>query len=106
MIGLEAAALFCCPEAAADLGGGLCCLTTGAIVAVALGLAGGFLFAGFALVGDSSDPEEYTTGLVLGGTLSFLFSEEGVEAVSALDLPWRLGGNGAFFFVLSVSDAF
>lgn len=88
--------------------GDLCVLTTGATVAVAFGLAGGFLFCGvFALLGDSSDSEEYTDGLGFGGCLSLLlFSKGGTDAVSALVLTWRVTGNGGFFLVLSVSDAF
>lgn len=100
-----AAALCCVTDAGTSFVGDL--LTTGATVAVAFGLAGGFLFCGdFALLGDSSDSEEYT---VLGfcGCLSlFLLSKGGTKAVSALDLTWRVTGNGAFFLVLSVSDAF
>lgn len=77
-------------------------------MAVAFGLAGGFLFAvAFTLLGDSSDSEEYTTGLLFGGTLSlFLLSTNGIVAASVLDLPCLLGGNVAFFFIRSVSDAF
>lgn len=104
----EAGAALCCPDAGTDFVGDLCVLTTGATVAVAFGLAGGFLFCGdFALLGDSSDSEEYTDGLDFGGCLSLLlFSRDGTATVSALDLTWRVIGNGAFFLVLSVSDAF
>lgn len=71
-------------------------------------MAGSFLFAVvFTLLGDSSDSEEYTTGLFFGGTLSlFLFSIDGAVTVSVLDLPCLLGGSVVFLFVLSVSDAF
>lgn len=105
---LEFGTFFCWLVVAIDLAGGLCCLTTGATVAVAFGLAGSFLFAVvFTLLGDSSDSEEYTTGLFFGGTLSlFLFSIDGAVTVSVLDLPCLLGGSVVFLFVLSVSDAF
>lgn len=97
-----------CPCAAIIFGRSLWeALTTGATVAVAFGLAGGFLFCGdFALLGDSSDSEEYTTDLILAGCLSFLFSKDGMGAVSVLDLTWRVTGNGAFFLFFSVSDTF
>lgn len=99
---------FCWPVVVTDLAGGLCCLTTGATVAVAFGLVGGFLFVvPFTLLGVPSDSEEYTTDLFFGGTLSlFLFSIEVTVAASTLDLPCLLGGNVVFFFVLSVSDTF
>lgn len=86
LTGFKAAAALCCPAGAGTgFVGDL--LTTGATVAVAFGLAGGFLFCGdFALLGDSSDSEEYTTGLVFCGCLSlFLLSKGGTKAVS-LDL--------------------
>ena len=55
-------AFLCCTAAGAGLFTGLCCLTTGATVAVALGFAGGFRLAGggccFPFPGDSSDSEE------------------------------------------------
>lgn len=105
----EAGVALCCADAGAGfVTWDLCALTTGATVAVAFGLAGGFRFCGdFALLGDSSDSEEYTADLGFGSCLSlFLFSTGGTEAVSALDLTWRVAGNGAFFLVLSVSDAF
>lgn len=106
--GLAVGLFFCCPGTVADFAGGLCCLTTGATVAVALGFAGGFLLAaGFTLLGDSSDSDEYTTDLFFGGTLSlFLFSARGAATVSLLVFPCLLAGNAVFFFVLSASDAF
>lgn len=76
-------------------------------MAVAFGLAGAFLFCGdFALVGDSSDSEEYTVGLDFGGGLSLLLFSKGGTNVSVFDLTWRAAGNGTFFLVLSVSDTF
>lgn len=87
LIGFEAGAALCCPDAGANFAGSLCVLTTGATVAVAFGLAGGFLFCGdFALLGDSSDSEEYTIGLGFGGCLSLFFSRGCTGTVSALDL--------------------
>lgn len=106
LTGFKVAAALCCPTGAGTgFVGDL--LTTGATVAVAFGLAGSFLFCGdFALLGDSSDSEEYT-GLGFCGCLSlFLLSKGGTKAVSALDLTWRVAGNGTFFLVRSVSDAF
>lgn len=83
----KAGAALCCPGADVNFAGSLCVLTTGATVAVAFGLAGGFLFCGdFALLGDSSDSEEYTTGLGFGGCLSLFFSRGCTETVSLLDL--------------------
>lgn len=78
----------CCPDVGVGFVGDLCVLTTGATVAVAFGLAGGFRFCGdFALLGDSSDSEEYIDGLDFGGCLSlFLFSNGGTTTVSALGL--------------------
>lgn len=87
LTGFKAAAALCCPvSAGTSFVGDL--LTTGATVAVAFGFAGGFLFCGdFALLGDSSDSEEYTTDLAFCGCLSlFLLSKGGTKAVSALDL--------------------
>lgn len=105
--GFEAGAALCCPDAGVSFAGSLCALTTGATVAVAFGLAGGFLFCGdFALLGDSSDSEEYTIGLGFGGCLSLFFSRDCMGIVSVLDLTWRVVGNGGFFLVLSVSDTF
>lgn len=88
LIGFGTVTALCCPEAGAGFAGDLCALTTGATVAVAFGLAGGFLFCvAFALLGDSSDSEEYTADLGFGGCLSLLlFSRGSTEAVSALDL--------------------
>lgn len=87
LTGFKTAAALCCP---ASTGTGFVgdLLTTGATVAVAFGFAGGFLFCGdFALLGDSSDSEEYTTDLAFCGCLSlFLLSKGGTKAVSALDL--------------------
>lgn len=104
--GLGFGAFFCWPAAAIALVGGLCCLTTGATVAVALGLAGGFLLAGvFTLLGNSSDSEEHATDLPFGGAL-LLFSAGGTGPVSDLDFPCLLGGNVGFFFILSLSDTF
>lgn len=83
----EAGAALCCPDAGTGFVGDLCVLTTGATVAVAFGLAGGFLFCGdFALLGDSSDSEEYTDGLGFVGCLSLFLFSGGGTAVSALDL--------------------
>lgn len=86
--GFETGTVLCCPDAGIDFVGDLWVLITGATVAVAFGLAGGFLFCGdFALLGDSSDSEEYIDGLGFGGCLSlFLFSKGGTDAVSVLDL--------------------
>lgn len=76
LTGFDAGAVLCCPGADTNFAGSLCVLMTGATVAVAFGLAGGFLFCGdFVLLGDSSDSEEYTTGLGLGGCLSLFFSK-------------------------------
>lgn len=107
-LGFGMGTVLCCPDAGTGFVGDLCVLTTGATVAVAFGLAGGFRFCGdFALLGDSSDSEEYTGGLGFGGCLSLLlFSRGGTDAVSVLDLTWRVTGNGTFFLVLSVSDTF
>lgn len=108
VIDLEFIIFFCWLVVTIALAGSLCCLTTGATVAVALGLAGGFLFVvAFTLLGDSSDSEEYTTDLFFGGILSlFLFSTDVVTTVSVLDFPCLLGGKVVFFFVLSTSDTF
>lgn len=108
LTGFEIGATLCCPDTDTGFVGDLCVLTTGATVAVAFGLAGGFLFCGdFALMGDSSDSDEYADGLGFGGCLSLpLFSKGGADTASALDLTWRVAENGAFFLVLSVSDTF
>jgi len=88
LAGLGADTVLCCPDAGAGFVRVLCVLTTGATVAVAFGLAGGFRFCSdFALLGDSSDSEEYIDDLDFGGCLSlFLFSNGGTATVSALDL--------------------
>lgn len=88
LVAFEAGVALCCTDAVADFVRDLCVLTTGATVAVAFGLAGGFLFCGdFALLGDSSDSEEYAADLGFGGCLSLvLLSTGGTEAASALDL--------------------
>lgn len=88
LVGFDTGAALCCPDADAGFVGDLCVLTTGATVAVAFGLAGGFLFCGdFALLGDSSDSEEYADGLGFGGCLSLvLFSRVGADVASVLDL--------------------
>jgi hypothetical protein len=84
----ETGVALCCTDAGVGFVRDLCVLTTGATVAVAFGLAGGFLFCGdFALLGASSDSEEYTADLGFGGCLSlFLFSTGSTETVSVLDL--------------------
>lgn len=88
LVAFEPGTVLCCPDAGTGFVGDLCVLTTGATVAVAFGLAGGFLFCGdFNLLGDSSDSEEYIDGLGFGGCLSlFLLSKGGTDAVSALVL--------------------
>lgn len=88
LVGFETGTVLCCPDAGTGFVRDLCVLITGATVAVALGLAGGFLFCGdFDLLGDSSDSEEYIDGLGFGGCRSLvLFSNGGTDAVSALDL--------------------
>jgi len=87
LAGFKTGKTLCCPDAGTGFVGDFCVFTTGATVAVAFGLAGGFRFCDFTLLGDSSDSEEYTDGLGFGGCLSLLlFSRGGTDAVSTLDL--------------------